>query len=57
VCPGSVATEFANGDAQKGSDWKASPDEVAEVVLDLLRLNSRSLASLVELRPAKPPRK
>jgi NAD(P)-dependent dehydrogenase (short-subunit alcohol dehydrogenase family) len=57
VCPGSVATGFSNGDEQKGADWKASPDEVAEVVLDLLRLNSRSLASLVELRPAKPPRK
>jgi len=57
VMPGSVATGFASGDEQKGADWKASADEVAEVVVDLLRLNSRSLASRVELRPAKPPRK
>ena len=57
VMPGSVATGFSNGDEQKGADWKTSPNEVAEVVLDLLRLNSRSLASRVELRPSKPPRK
>jgi 3-oxoacyl-[acyl-carrier protein] reductase len=57
VMPGSVATGFSDGDEQKGADWKTSPDEVAEVVVDLLRLNSRSLASRVELRPSKPPRK
>src|SRR5262245_205718 len=56
VMPGSVATAFT-GDEQKGADWKISPDEVAEVVLDLLRLDSRSLASRVELRPSRPPRK
>jgi 3-oxoacyl-[acyl-carrier protein] reductase len=53
VMPGSVATEFT-GDASKGADWKISPEEVAEVVLDLLRHNRRSLPSRVELRPAKP---
>jgi NAD(P)-dependent dehydrogenase (short-subunit alcohol dehydrogenase family) len=57
VMPGSVATGFSGGDEQKGADWKASPEDVAEVVLDLLRLDSRSLASRVELRPSKPPRK
>jgi 3-oxoacyl-[acyl-carrier protein] reductase len=56
VMPGSVATGFT-GDEQKGADWKIAADEVAEVVVDLLRLNSRSLASRVELRPSKPPRK
>jgi NAD(P)-dependent dehydrogenase (short-subunit alcohol dehydrogenase family) len=56
VMPGSVATGFA-GDEQKGADWKIGADEVADVVLDLLRLDSRSLASRVELRPSKPPRK
>jgi 3-oxoacyl-[acyl-carrier protein] reductase len=56
VMPGSVATGFT-GDEQKGADWKIAAEEVAEVVLDLLRLNARSLASRVELRPSKPPRK
>ena len=36
------------------ADWKISPDEVAEVVLNLLRHNPRSLPSRVELRPSKP---
>lgn len=54
VMPGSVATEFNNGDAAKGADWKIASDEVAEVVVNLLRHNPRSLPSRVELRPSKP---
>jgi len=57
VMPGSVATGFSSGDASKGVDWKIAPDEVAEVVVNLLRHNPRSLPSRVELRPSKPPRK
>ena len=57
VMPGSVATEFVGGDASKGADWKIAADEVAEVVVNLLRHNPRSLPSRVELRPSKPPRK
>ena len=57
VMPGSVATAFSSGDENKGVDWKIAPDEVAEVVIDLLRHNPRSLPSRVELRPSKPPRK
>ena len=54
VMPGSVATGFSSGDASKGADWKIAPDEVAEVVINLLRHNRRSLPSRVELRPSKP---
>jgi NAD(P)-dependent dehydrogenase (short-subunit alcohol dehydrogenase family) len=57
VMPGSVSTGFANGDAAKGADWKVAPEEVAAVVVNLLRHNPRSLPSRVELRPSKPPRK
>ena len=57
VMPGSVATEFVGGDASKGADWKISAEEVAEVVVNLLRHNPRSLPSRVELRPSKPPKK
>ena len=57
VMPGSVATAFSSGDETKGVDWKIAPDEVAEVVVNLLRHNPRSLPSRVELRPSKPPRK
>ena len=54
VMPGSVATGFAGGDEGSGSDWKISPDEVADVVMNLLRHNPRSLPSRVELRPSRP---
>ncbi len=54
VMPGSVATGFSSGDETKGADWKISPDEVADVVLGLLRHHPRSLPSRVELRPSQP---
>jgi 3-oxoacyl-[acyl-carrier protein] reductase len=54
VLPGSVATAFSSGDEAKGADWKIAPEEVAEVVLNLLRHNPRSLPSRVELRPSRP---
>ena len=54
VMPGSVATGFSSGDASKGADWKIAPEEVAEVVVNLLRHDPRSLPSRVELRPSKP---
>jgi NAD(P)-dependent dehydrogenase (short-subunit alcohol dehydrogenase family) len=54
IMPGSVATGFSNGDETRGADWKIAPDDVAEVVVDLLTLPARSLASRVELRPSRP---
>ncbi len=54
VMPGSVATEFNGGQAEKGADWKISAEEVADVVMSLLRHPARSLPSRVELRPSKP---
>jgi len=57
VAPGSVATEFALGDPAKGAEWKVAPEEVAEVVINLLRHPARSLPSRVEVRPTRPPKK
>jgi len=57
VMPGSVATGFSSGDESKGADWKIAPEDVAEVVLNLLRHDPRSLPSRVELRPSRPARK
>ncbi len=53
VLPGSVATEFT-GDAARGAEWKMAASDVADIVVDLLKHPSRSLASRVEMRPAKP---
>lgn len=55
IMPGSVATEFSGHAPSPGDEsWKLSPDDVAEVVLDLLRHPTRSLPSAVEIRPAIP---
>jgi NAD(P)-dependent dehydrogenase (short-subunit alcohol dehydrogenase family) len=56
LMPGSVATEFGRG-ARDKMDWALRPEDVADVVLDLLRAPVRALYSRVELRPSKPPRK
>ena len=56
VMPGSVNTGFS-GQQPTGQDWKLSPEDVAEVVIDLIAHPSRSLPSRVEIRPARPPKK
>jgi NAD(P)-dependent dehydrogenase (short-subunit alcohol dehydrogenase family) len=56
VMPGSVNTAFSS-QQPSGQDWKLAPEDVAEVVSDLLAHPSRSLPSRVEIRPAQPPRK
>jgi len=57
VCPGSVRTGFAGSDAGSAADWKLAPEDVARVVVDLIGHPGRSLPSLVDIRPSKPPRK
>jgi 3-oxoacyl-[acyl-carrier protein] reductase len=55
VMPGSVNTEFGRGEEQKrSSTWKLWPEDVAEVVVDLLEMDPRALPSRVELRPSEP---
>ena len=56
LMPGSVATEFGRGSTQK-QGWALQPEDVAEVVLDLLRSPAHALYSRVEMRPSQPPRK
>lgn len=54
VAPGSVDTDFAGGNKGASASWKLDQDDVARVVLDLLRHNPRSLPSRVEIRPSRP---
>ena len=55
VLPGSVSTAFSGRAPEAGADWKLSPDDVAQVVEDLLDHPARSLPSRVEIRPSRPP--
>jgi NAD(P)-dependent dehydrogenase (short-subunit alcohol dehydrogenase family) len=57
VQPGSVRTEFSGRTPTSADDWKLAPDDVAQVVVDLLSHPGRSLPSRVEIRPAQPLKK
>lgn len=57
IMPGSVATHF-NGHVPSNEDaWKIQPEDIGELVLDLLRMNPRTLPSKIEVRPARPDKK
>jgi 3-oxoacyl-[acyl-carrier protein] reductase len=56
IMPGSVATHFGRS-AGEPSDWKLQPEDIAEMVMDLLAFEARALPSRVEMRPSQPPRK
>jgi NAD(P)-dependent dehydrogenase (short-subunit alcohol dehydrogenase family) len=54
VMPGSVDTGFSGSEPQKKSEWKIAPEDVAQIVLDILQLPKRTLISRVEVRPSRP---
>jgi len=54
IMPGSVDTKFGHNDGASDAEWKIAPADVAEVVVDLLRLPQRTLVSRIEMRPLKP---
>jgi NAD(P)-dependent dehydrogenase (short-subunit alcohol dehydrogenase family) len=56
LMPGSVATDFGRGAADKG-EWALLPADVGEMVVDLLHTSPRALHSRVEMRPARPPQR
>jgi NAD(P)-dependent dehydrogenase (short-subunit alcohol dehydrogenase family) len=57
VMPGSVNTGFGRHAAGEEASWKLAPEDVAQVVMDLLMHHPRSLPSCVEMRPSKPAQK
>jgi NAD(P)-dependent dehydrogenase (short-subunit alcohol dehydrogenase family) len=57
VMPGSVNTHFGGSAPDPAKAWKIQPEDIAEIVLDLVRFPGRSLMSRVEVRPSQPPRK
>lgn len=54
IMPGSVETEFAGNDSEGRATWKIAPEDIAEIVLDILRKPARTLISRVEVRPSRP---
>jgi NAD(P)-dependent dehydrogenase (short-subunit alcohol dehydrogenase family) len=52
IMPGSVATSFSPGSEQ--ASWKIAPEDIAQIVINVLAMPSRTLISCVEVRPSKP---
>lgn len=53
IMPGSVATHFADHTPDTTRDaWKIQPEDIGQMVADLLAMNPRTLPSKVEVRPA-----
>ena len=54
IMPGSVATEFADNQPTDADAWKIQPEDIGELVLNILQMNPRTLPSKIEVRPSKP---
>lgn len=54
IMPGSVATYFNNHLPSDADAWKIQPEDIGQVVLDLLQMNPRTLPSKIEIRPSIP---
>ncbi len=52
VMPGSVDTGFSP--RSERAPWKIAPEDVAQVVMDVLAMPERTLISRVEMRPSRP---
>lgn len=54
IMPGSVATHFNNHTPSEADAWKIQPEDIGELVVDLVKMNPRTLPSKIEVRPSKP---
>jgi len=57
IMPGSVATHFNDNEPSEKDDWKIQPEDIGELVLDLLKMHPRTLPSKIEVRPTRPDKK
>jgi 3-oxoacyl-[acyl-carrier protein] reductase len=57
IMPGSVATYFNDHEPSDKDAWKIQPEDIAQIVMDLLATPDRTLPSRVEVRPSRPPKK
>ncbi|WP_028375109.1 SDR family oxidoreductase [Leeuwenhoekiella sp. MAR_2009_132] len=56
IMPGSVATHFNDHEPSEKDSWKIQSEDIGELVVDLIKMNPRTLPSKIEVRPSKPPK-
>lgn len=54
IMPGSVTSHFNNHTPNPNDAWKIQPEDLGELVVDLLKMNPRALPSKVEIRSTQP---
>jgi len=54
IMPGSVATHFNNHSPNDADAWKIQPEDIGQLIVDLLKMNPRTLPSKIEVRPLMP---
>jgi NAD(P)-dependent dehydrogenase (short-subunit alcohol dehydrogenase family) len=57
IMPGSVASHFNGNEPSEKDAWKIQPEDIGELVEDLLKMNPRTLPSKIEVRPSRPDQK
>jgi 3-oxoacyl-[acyl-carrier protein] reductase len=55
IMPGSVTSNFNGHEPNEKDAWKIQPEDIGELVADLMKMNPRTLPSKVEVRPTTPP--
>lgn len=53
IMPGSVATEFGRMSPGEDDSWKIQVEDIGQLVVDVLKLDPRTLPSKIEVRPSK----
>ncbi|MEJ5049088.1 SDR family oxidoreductase [Chryseobacterium culicis] len=54
IMPGSVATHFNGNLPSEKDSWKIQPEDMGNLILDILKMNPRVLPSKIEFRATKP---
>lgn len=54
IMPGSVATYFDGNEPGDKDAWKIQPEDIGQIVADLIKMPARTLPSKVEVRPSRP---
>lgn len=54
VMPGSVSTNFNGNEPSAEDAWKIQPEDVGELILNIFKMNPRTLPSKIEIRPSQP---
>ncbi|WP_394674265.1 SDR family oxidoreductase [uncultured Chryseobacterium sp.] len=54
IMPGSVATNFNGNIPSEKDSWKIQPEDMGNLILDILKMNPRVLPSKIEFRATQP---